>query len=197
MSFSTLIEQRRTIYHLGPVLPTSERSVEQLVEHAVKHTPAAFNSQSARVIILFGEAHHKLWALTKENLRAIVPPDRFGSTEDKIASFGAGAGTVLFFEDQSVVDDLMKKFALYAPNFPIWSQQSSGMLQYVVWTGLANINIGASLQHYNEVIESDVAKVFDVPSTWKLIAQMPFGSVETPAGDKQFNPIEDRFKVLR
>lgn len=197
MSFSTLIEQRRTIYDLGPVLPTSERSVEQLVQHAVKHTPAAFNSQSARVIILFGEAHYKLWALTKENLRAIVPPDRFGSTEDKISSFGAGAGTVLFFEDQSVVDDLMKKFALYAPNFPIWSQQSSGMLQYVVWTGLANINIGASLQHYNEVIESDVAKVFDVPSTWKLIAQMPFGSVETPAGNKQFNPIEDRFKVLR
>jgi len=197
MSFSTLIEQRRTIYDLGPVLPTSERSVEQLVQHAVKHTPAAFNSQSARVIILFGEAHHKLWALTKENLRAIVPPDRFGSTEDKISSFGAGAGTVLFFEDQSVVDDLMKKFALYAPNFPIWSQQSSGMLQYVVWTGLANINIGASLQHYNEVIESDIAKVFDVPSTWKLIAQMPFGSIETPAGDKQFNPIEDRFQVLR
>ena len=197
MSFSTLIEQRRTIYDLGPVLPTSERSVEQLVQHAVKHTPAAFNSQSARVIILFGEAHYKLWALTKENLRAIVPPDRFGSTEDKISSFGAGAGTVLFFEDQSVVDDLMKKFALYAPNFPIWSQQSSGMLQYVVWTGLANINIGASLQHYNEVIESDVSEAFDVPSTWKLIAQMPFGSIETPAIDKEFNPIEDRFKVLR
>lgn len=197
MSFSTLIEQRRTIYDLGPVLPTSERSVEQLVQHAVKHTPAAFNSQSARVIILFGEAHYKLWALTKENLRAIVPPDRFGSTEDKISSFGAGAGTVLFFEDQSVVDDLMRKFALYAPNFPIWSQQSSGMLQYVVWTGLANINIGASLQHYNEVIESDVSEAFDVPSTWKLIAQMPFGSIETPAIDKEFNPIEDRFKVLR
>jgi predicted oxidoreductase (fatty acid repression mutant protein) len=197
MSFSTFVEQRRTIYHLGSSIPISEKSIEQLVEHAVKHSPSAFNSQSARVIVLFGDAHNILWSLTKENLRAIVSPDKFGATEDKIASFGAGAGTVLFFEDQSVVDDLMKKFALYAPNFPIWSQQSSGMLQYVVWTGLANINLGASLQHYNEVIESDVAEAFDVPSTWKLIAQMPFGSIETPASDKTFNPIKDRFRVLR
>ena len=197
MSFSTFVEQRRTIYHLGSSIPISEKSIEQLVEHAVKHTPSAFNSQSARVIVLFGDAHNTLWSLTKENLRAIVPADKFGPTEDKINSFGSGAGTVLFFEDQSVVEYLMTNFVQYAHNFPIWSQQSSGMLQYVVWTGLANINIGASLQHYNEVIESDVAEAFDVPSTWKLIAQMPFGSIETPAGDKQFNPIEDRFRVLR
>ena len=197
MSFSTLIEQRRTIYHLGSSVPISEKSIEQLVEHAVKHTPSAFNSQSARVIVLFGDAHNTLWSLTKENLRAIVPAEKFGPTEDKINSFGSGAGTVLFFEDQSVVEYLMTNFVQYAHNFPIWSQQSSGMLQYVVWTGLANINIGASLQHYNEVIESDVAEAFDVPSTWKLIAQMPFGSIETPAVDKEFNPIEDRFKVLR
>ena len=91
----------------------------------------------------------------------------------------------------------MTNFMQYAHNFPLWSQQSSGMLQYVVWTGLANINLGASLQHYNEVIESDVSATFDVPSTWKLIAQMPFGSIETPAGDKTFNPIEDRLRVLR
>jgi len=197
MSFSTFVEQRRTIYHLGSSIPISEKSIEQLVEHAVKHTPSAFNSQSARVIVLFGDAHNTLWSLTKENLRAIVPAEKFGPTEDKINSFGSGAGTVLFFEDQSVVEYLMTNFVQYAHNFPIWSQQSSGMLQYVVWTGLANINIGASLQHYNEVIESDVAEAFDVPSTWKLIAQMPFGSIETPAGDKQFNPIEDRFRVLR
>ena len=197
MSFSTFVEQRRTIYHLGSSIPISEKSIEQLVEHAVKHTPSAFNSQSARVIVLFGDAHNTLWSLTKENLRAIVPAEKFSPTEDKINSFGSGAGTVLFFEDQSVVEYLMTNFVQYAHNFPIWSQQSSGMLQYVVWTGLANINIGASLQHYNEVIESDVAEAFDVPSTWKLIAQMPFGSIETPAGDKQFNPIEDRFRVLR
>lgn len=197
MSFSTFIEQRRTIYDLGSSIPISEKSIEQLVEHAVKHTPSAFNSQSARVIVLFGDAHNTLWSLTKENLRAIVPAEKFGPTEDKINSFGSGAGTVLFFEDQSVVEYLMTNFVQYAHNFPIWSQQSSGMLQYVVWTGLANINIGASLQHYNEVIESDVSEAFDVPSTWKLIAQMPFGSIETPAGEKQFNPIEDRFRILR
>ncbi|NFV72581.1 nitroreductase, partial [Clostridium botulinum] len=34
---------------------------------------------------------------------------------------------------------------------------------------------GASLQHYNELIEEDVKKEWNIPNNWKLIAQMPFG----------------------
>ena len=197
MSFAKLIEKRRTIYGLGNELPISESEVESIVEHAVKHTPSAFNSQSARVVVLFGDAHDKLWSITMENLRKIVPAENFAPTEARIGGFAGGAGTVLFFEDQSVVEYLMENFALYAKNFPIWSEQSSGMLQYVVWTSLAEVNVGASLQHYNEVIASDVASAFDIPETWKLIAQMPFGNIASPAGDKEFQPLENRFKVLR
>lgn len=197
MSFSNLLETRRTIYGLGSTLPISEQQVEALVAHAVKHVPSAFNSQSARVVVLFGTASQQLWSITKENLRQIVPADNFAPTDTKMNGFAGGAGTILFFEDQSVVEHLMEQFALYAQNFPVWSEQSSGMLQFAIWTGLAEHGVGASLQHYNEVIAEDVAKAFDIPNNWKLIAQMPFGSIDTPAGEKQFQPLDTRFQVIR
>lgn len=73
-------------------------------------------------------------------------------------SFKAGYGTVLFFEDQSIVKSLQEQFALYADNFPIWSQQTSGMHQLVVWTALEGEGLGATLQHYNPLIDDEVKK---------------------------------------
>ena len=197
MSFADLLEKRRTIYGLGNQLPISESEIESVVKHALRHTPSAFNSQSARVVVLFGSAHDKLWQITMENLRKYVPTDGFAPTESKINGFASGAGTVLFFEDQAVVEYLKDNFALYAKKFPIWSEQSSGMIQHVVWLRLTEMNVGASLQHYNEVIEADVGSEFTIPTNWKLIAQMPFGNIVSPAGDKDFKPLDTRFKVRR
>jgi len=103
---------------------------------------------------------------------------------------------VLFFEDQTVVKQLMNDFSLYADNFPVWSNQSNGMLQFAVWTALQSEGLGSSLLHYNELVEEDVKKEWKLDPSWKLLAQMPFGSVEAPAGEKSFIPIEDRVKVF-
>ena len=56
-------------------------------------------------------------------------------------------------------------------------------------------NIGASLQHYNPIVDEATASEFDIPKTWKLIAQMPFGDVREEAKEKEIKPIEDRFIV--
>lgn len=187
---------RRTQYVLGKTLPISTADVDGLVRDAVKLAPSSFNSQSSRAVILFGAEHDKLWNIVKEALRAVVPADAFASTEQKIASFAAGAGTVLFFEDQNVVSKLQQDFALYADNFPIWSEQSGGMAQLAVWTALANEGIGASLQHYNPLIDEMVAATWNLPQNWKLRAQMPFGSNERPFGDKSFIDDAERFKTF-
>jgi uncharacterized protein len=42
-----------------------------------------------------------------------------------------------------------------------------------------------------------VAEIFNVPSAWRLRAQMPFGSIESPADDKTFVVDEDRFKLFK
>ena len=76
------------------------------------------------------------------------PEENFASTEEKINSFKAGYGTVLYFEDFSVVESLQKQFELYKDNFPVWAQQTSGMLQFAIWTALSIEGLGATLQHY-------------------------------------------------
>lgn len=195
-SYLDALKQRRTQYALGKNLPLSKDATADLIKEAIKHSPSSFNSQSSRAVILFGAESDKLWNIVKEELRKIVPADSFGDTEAKINSFAAGAGTVLFFEDQNVVKSLQENFALYADNFPAWSEQAGGMAQLSVWSALANENIGASLQHYNPLIDAEVAKVFGVPSSWKLRAQMPFGSNEQAFGEKTFMDDAERFKVF-
>lgn len=195
--FYSAIKERRSIYAISKETPISDERIQEVVEYAVNHTPSAFNSQSSRVVVLLGEQHDKLWDITTETLRKIVPADSFASTEEKMGSFKGGYGTVLFFEDSAVIDYLQKEFSLYADNFPIWSQHSTGMLQFVIWTSLKQEGLGASLQHYNPLIDEDVKKEWNIPASWNLVAQMPFGTPTMEAGEKQFNPIEERVKVYK
>ncbi|MBN9046547.1 MAG: nitroreductase family protein [Rhizobiales bacterium] len=190
------LKKRRTQYALGRNLPLPKEKVAELIREAIKHTPSSFNSQTSRAVILFGAESERLWNIAKETLRKVVPADAFAQTEAKLDGFAAGAGTVLFYEDQDVVKGLQEKFALYADNFPVWSEQSSGMAQHSVWVALADAGIGASLQHYNPLIDAEVARTWHVPSSWKLRAQMPFGSNEKPFGEKTFMDDDSRFKVF-
>jgi predicted oxidoreductase (fatty acid repression mutant protein) len=137
------------------------------------------------------------WNIVRETLRKVVPAAAFDATDKKISSFAAGVGTVLFFEDHDVVKGLQEQFALYADNFPVWSEHSTGIAQFAVWSALASENIGASLQHYNPIIDAEVASTYGLPASWKLRAQMPFGSIETPAGEKTHIAREERFKIFK
>lgn len=195
--FLTAIKDRRTYYGISKDPVISDEKIVELVNQAVLHTPSSFNSQSARVVVLLGEQHDKLWNYTEEALRKIVPAEQFQPTAERINSFRSGYGSVLFFEDTTVIESLQKQFALYADNFPIWSNQSSGMLQLVVWTALEAEGLGASLQHYNPLIDEDVQSEWNIPSTWKLLAQMPFGKPTAQPGEKTFQPVEDRVKVFK
>jgi uncharacterized protein len=195
--FYTSVQERRSIYGISKESPVSDERILEVINNAVKHSPTAFNSQSGRVLVLFGEHHNRLWDITKEILRKKVPAEKFAPTEEKMNSFRSGYGSVLYFEDQSVVEGLQNKFPSYKDNFPIWSQQGSGILQFIVWTSLENEGLGASLQHYNPLIDEGVKKEWNIPDNWKLIAQMPFGKTTAPAGDKEFKPLEERVKVFK
>ncbi|MCI1984648.1 MAG: nitroreductase family protein [Bifidobacteriaceae bacterium] len=194
--FEAALQKRRTIYALGNTSPISDEQIVSLVQDTVKHVPSAFNNQSARVVVLFGEESKKLWNIVLETLRKIVPADNFSSTEEKIAGFAAGHGTILYFDDAAVTDSLKEQFKLYADNFDPWAEQANGMVQHAVWVALAQAGLGASLQHYNPLIDDEVKSTFGLPAAWRLRAQMPFGAVAAPAGDKDFAPIEDRVKVF-
>lgn len=194
MSFLDQIQKRRSIYAIGKNVTLEQAQVDQLIRDAIKHSPSSFNSQSSRAVILFGDSHVKYWNFVLEALRKIVPAESFAPTEAKMNGFIAGYGTVLFYEDQNVIKELQEKFALYADNFPIWSQHSSAIAQFATWTNLSEHNIGASLQHYSPLGDAEAAQAFDVPAHWQLSAQLVFGSIEAPAGEKTFIDDAVRFK---
>lgn len=195
-SFISLATKRRTIYHLGDNLPQSKEEINNIVLEAAKQAPTAFNSQSSRVVTLFGAEHHKVWDMVLEALKPLLAADVFAGTQAKVNSFKAGMGTILYFEDQQVVEDLQTQFPLYAANFPKWSEQAHGIVAYGIWLALAEANIGASLQHYNELIEAAVKAAWNLPATWVLKGQMPIGSIETPADPKGFIDTEARFRTF-
>lgn len=194
--FESAVQERRTFYGISKETVISDEKIKDIVTHAVTHAPSAFNSQSARVIVLLGEQHDQLWEITKKALRQVVSSDQFSATEEKVNSFKNGYGSVLYFEDQAVVQGLQSKFALYKDNFPIWSQQASGMLQFIIWTALEIEGFGVSLQHYSPLIDEEVKSAWNVPDTWKLIAQMPFGKPTVAPDEKQIQPLEERIQFF-
>ena len=189
-------DERRSIYALGNELPVEPQAIVNMAERVLLHTPSAFNSQSSRLVVLFGAEHQKLWDIAEEKLRAAVGDGDFSGSKQKLDGFRASAGTVLFYEDKNVTESLQEQFALYADRFPVWAQQTSAMHQYAMWTELRTLNVGANLQHYNPLVDEDAAKAFSIPDSWELVAQMPFGNIVEPAGEKTYQPVNERMKVL-
>lgn len=197
-TFLPLLQNRRTIYAIGKNLSQTTKQLTDLIQEAIRQSPSSFNSQSSRAVILLNDEHEKFWSFVKEKLREYATDDAASAkTDAKMDSFAAGVGTVLFFEDQEVIKGLQEQFALYADNFPVWSEHSTAMAQLAVWTALAAENVGASLQHYNPIVDDKVHAEWEVPSSWKLRAQLVFGSIEAPAGEKSYIDDAARFKVFK
>lgn len=191
-----VLTKRRTHYALSNTLPLPQDDVDALIREAIRLAPSSFNSQSSRAVILFGAESVKLWNIIRETLRKIVPAEAFASTDKKMDSFAAGAGTVLFFEDSDAIAKLQEQYPLYADNFPIFSEQSAGMAQLAVWSALSEAGIGGSLQHYNPLPDQEIAATWGLPASWKLRAQMPFGVPTAEPGPKSFIDDETRFKTF-
>lgn len=192
-SFKDALKARRTFYQIDNKSTLSDKEIRDLIRFAVEYVPSAFNSQTTRVVLLTGRAHEKLWAIVKDTLRKLVPADAFARTEQKVdGSFACGYGTVLYFEDMSIVRGLQESFPAYKDNFPVWAEQTDAMHQLVIWTMLEGAGMGASLQHYNPLIDDEVRKTWNLPDDWKLIAQMPFGIPVAQPGPKEVISLDKR-----
>ena len=197
MSFKKAVINRRTIYNLGKNIPVLESEIIAAVERMTKEVPSPFNIQSARVIVTMNEHHEKVWDITKNALKKIVPADKFSGTEAKINSFASGYGTILFLEETDTVKAMQEKFPLYAENFPIWASQANGMLQFAIWTLLEKMGLGVNIQHYNPLIDDEIKKTFEVPASWNLVAQMVFGEKLKDADAIEKLPVAERVKIFK
>ena len=191
------LSRRRSIYALGHTRIVTDFCLEDTLKDCLKNCPTPFNAQSARLVLLLNKNHLDFWNLVLEKVISTAPIGKKESVKQKINSFAVAYGTILFFEDLSVLEQLQKDFPLYQKNMHDWTYEANGMLQYMIWQALAENEIGASLQHYNELIEDDVKKMLSLPDNWKILAQMPFGSIEKTPAEKTFLPLENRLMIFR
>lgn len=184
------LKERRTHYDINRELPVEEDKVFDLVEKATELVPDSFNMKSSRVVVVTGEKQDQLWDNIYDVFQGKVP-------REKIDSFKNGYGTILYFYDEDIVKNFQSQFTTYADKFPSWAIQSAGMLQLSIWSGLKELGIGASLQHYNPVIDKMVREMFDIPENYVLNAQMPFGGIGSHPDEKAKEDISKRVKIVK
>ncbi|KAK0554509.1 type II nitroreductase [Tilletia horrida] len=195
-NFLKEISTRRTIYQLSKTPKIlDDKDILALVRQTVKNSPSSFNSQSARAVVILGDEHDKFWgetvpAVLKEHIK---DEESLKRNLGRLDGFKAAAGSVLFFESQNIVEGFQKNIPAYAHLFPEWSQHGSAMAQIHTWTALELEGYGANLQHYNGAGDAFL-KEHDLPSDYKLIAQVVFGAPQGPPGDKEFLPEDERVK---
>lgn len=197
-SIEEALTHRRSYYALSAKSDISDSELQEILEFALWNLPSAYNSQTTRLVLLLGDHHLKLWEIVKAALKKETSAETFIRTAQKIDdSFASGYGTVLFYEEDKIVKKLQESFPRYKDNFPLWSQHASAMHQLTVWTLLEEKGFGASLQHYNPLIDDEVRQAWGIPDTWKLVAQMPFGLPLQQPGPKDHLPLEERIRVFK
>lgn len=190
MSFLDSLKKRRTYYAINKNLPVSKEEIEKKIMEVTELVPDSFNMKSARVVVVFDEKHDLLWDEIYNVFEGKV-------AHEKLNLFKAGAGTILFFYDEETIKTMQNQYATYAQNFPIWANQANGMLQFSIWNVLRELEIGASLQHYNPVIDTKIKELFNIPNEYKLVAQMPFGGIVNEPQEKEKEDISKRVKIIK
>lgn len=196
MNYIEIIKKRRSYYDLSKNIGVSEKQVKNLIKTVILESPTAYNMQSSHVVLLLNEEHHQLWNIVSNTLKSIVSTEQFEKTKSKLHRFSLAKGTLLFFEDMNQVEQLKQLFPEYQNTFDEYASQGMGMLQVNIWNALADIDIGANLQHYNPLIDDEVKQTWNIPQHYRLTAQMVFGHPLNQLNPKEKESIDSRFKVF-
>ena len=197
MNYIDIIKQRRSVYDLHKHLPISENKLMRILEDVITESPTAFNMQSSHVIVLMDGQHERLWNIVTKTLKDIVPSNEFEPTQKKMDMFSNAKGTILFFENTQIIEQLKLDYPLYKDQFDNFALRGMGILQGNIWNALAEVEIGASLQHYNPLIDEAVKEEWDVPEHYQLSAQMVFGGIGSIAEPKEKVDVHTRINLYK
>jgi predicted oxidoreductase (fatty acid repression mutant protein) len=96
-AFLAAMNNRRSYYVLNKSSPISNEDITSIVQETLLSIPSAFNSQSSRVVVLFGNQHEAFWDIALEAVKEKVTGDRLAYTVGKQGLFKASYGTVSHF----------------------------------------------------------------------------------------------------
>lgn len=197
MSYIDIIKQRRSVYDLHKHLPISEKKLMKIIEDVTVESPTAFNMQSSQIYVLLDGQHERFWNIVTKTLKNVVPLDKFEPTQKKMDMFTNAKGTILFFENTQVIEQLKNDFPLYKDQFDGFATRGMGILQGNIWNALAEVEIGASLQHYNPLIDKEVKEEWDIPEHYQLSAQMVFGGIGSIPDSKEKVDVHSRVHIYK
>ena len=116
MKLLNTITNRRSHRLLSNQKVVSEDILISSLSETLQHTPSAFNSQGQTLMLLLGESHLKLWDIVMNSLKKIVPEHQFPKTEAKIKTFSQAYGTILYYDNINISNQLSENFPLYKHN---------------------------------------------------------------------------------
>ncbi|MDR2823118.1 MAG: nitroreductase family protein [Mycoplasmataceae bacterium] len=164
-----IYKTRRSIYNFTGDCPIGEEDLLSFLQGCLLTSPSPWNYQSQRLAVFLGEAHAKLWNIINKRLSA--------SEQSRIKPFANAYGTILIYYDNKSTERMKKNHAEMADGCVEWEIEANAMTQYQIWTGLSYLGCGVNIQHFNSLIQKDVAKEFNTPSSWVLRTQMVFGEL--------------------
>ncbi|OAG43180.1 hypothetical protein AYO21_02466 [Fonsecaea monophora] len=196
------IQTRRSCYTLTKTSPIPDSRIREIVQATITHAPSAFNVQSARAVVLVGREHERLWDIGDAALKEAMPEQAYAGLAGRLRGFRAAYGTVLWFEDQAVLDALKGKNPALGHVVPQWSAHSNGMHQFIAWTALELEGLGCNLQHYDfmPAFTERVLAQWDLPATWTLHSQLVFGApvdgLLERSRERTYLPLEERVRMF-
>lgn len=194
--FTNLVKQRRTSYALGTNTELSNQEIADRITEIAREIPTASNSQSTRLVVIFGEDNVKFWDHILDVQKDVMPETMWNMMSGVMEGAKGAVGTVLFFEDLDAVEEMPAKGA----RAEAYKQNNNANNQYAIWLSLTELGLGASLQHMNigfeQGFDKSTKEMFDLPENWEMVAQMPFGSIEAPASEKEYIADDVRVRVI-
>lgn len=184
--FKDLLTKRRSQYAIGANTDVTAADVTAALNEVIPQVPSAFNSQATRVVVVSGENNVKLWELIKNVQKDVLDEATLNYMTPIMDGARDAVGTILFFEDRDAVES---GIPANEERRLIYKNHASANAQLTTWLTLTELGLGANLQHFNigyeQGFDRRIRELLDLSESWELIAQMPFGSIEAPAADKE------------
>lgn len=197
MEFHELLLKRRSVYSLSDEVTIDEKTLKDGLALAIQNAPTAFDSRATHIIIALGENHHFVWDTTMKTLKEIVPEKKFPATKAKLETFRKSYGTILVYKDLIAIEELKASFPTFAGRQDDWGEQNIGILVYALWLELANLGLGASIQHYDPLIDKGLEERFKTPASWKLETEIVFGKTLMEPMKKEYDELDSRLKIAK
>lgn len=190
-----VLNDRRTNYALGNNTDITADDVAARLKEIAPILPSAMHSQTSRMVVVSGEHNTRVWEIIDEAQKTVMPEDMYSMMSGVFEAAKSAVGTVLFFESRDAVNAL----PIGEHRALTYKENNHAISAFSTWLTLTEMGLGASFQHlnvgYKQGFDKPIREELGLPDDFEMLAQMPFGSIEAPAGDRK--PSVDADELVR